>query len=126
MIENTIVDWLKANDIPFFLKRAKMSVARDAFGIASGIKASVSEFRAAVNNNCRYWKTSLRKRVRETVTLDDDGWVKLKREVRSILEDLRGRSLSDAVELVRTRVSVNASLLEGLTSDCHVWSANGM
>ena len=113
-------DWLKANDIPFFLKREKMSTARKSFN-ASTTKVSASKFREAVNENCRYWKTSHRLRFRKPVTLNVDGWTKLKQGVSSILEDLRGVRLRHAVDLVRTRVSVNAKLLDGLPKRLHVW-----
>lgn len=73
--------------------------------------------------SCRWWK-KIRKRDRSHATcLDFDEWERLRAAVKSVLDQIQGRTLAQAVAIVSSLggVACNPSTLKGLNSDLRVW-----
>ena len=117
----SVSEWLTTNEVDLYLKRESLARARKSYIEESGEKCSSDAFRDAVHDTCRLWKTLKRKPIRESVLLNEKGWLRLRNTVEGLLPVISGRPLFEVADIVRAYVPVNASLLRGLPSRLHVW-----
>jgi hypothetical protein len=57
----------------------------------------------------------------DKTALDEGQWNKLQSTVRRLADQLRGRSIEQAVQIVGQECRTNAAMLRGLLSTDHVW-----
>ena len=117
----TLSAWLSRNDIRLYVDRMRLRDGRNEFNAQADSPVSAKVFREAVAEHCRFWKCSRRRRRHRTGLLNDAQWNRVERVAKELRSDLRGLSLYEATEVMRTRVSCSESILLGLPSRFHVW-----
>lgn len=114
-------EYLSRNDVSLFLSRQTAGKARKAAVESLGFKIPAAVFKDAVEDTCRFWKKKRLKRVSPRDCLTDEEWDALRMAVSKLKKYIRDLTLDEATVLVRTRVSTNPGLLQGLSSRFHVW-----
>lgn len=118
--------FLSLHDFDFFLKEATLSDVSKAFRNQYSLKMKVSHLnvlmRLTAKSACEYYRKKLKATKSHSVA-DPEYWEKLKAAVEEMLPQLSGEqiTLPKAERIVRTRISTNQKLLQGLPKRLRVW-----
>lgn len=121
--------FLNLYDFDFFMKETTLSDVSKAFRNQYSLKMKLSHLnvvmRLTAKGSCRYYRKKL-KAVRHASDADPEYWEKLKAAVEEMLPHLSREqiTLQKVERIVRTKISTNQKLLQGLPNRLRVWEVS--
>lgn len=119
--ESSVIAWLKTNDLSLYCSKATFKSARRQFSADTGTRFYAKRFANLAKEHCEWFKNRFRRPVRIKSALNEKQWSRVKSAVISLLHVLHGQTLQVAVEIVRSEISVNETILSGLPKRLRVW-----
>lgn len=117
-----VCNWLKENDAELFAAKVKIKDAREMCINAVGGRVPAAMFRSCIEQSCRWFRQCCRKAKARRNDLTGNQWDRVKRAVESLLVELHQQPFQVALEMIRTRCTVNESIMRGLPERLQVWS----
>jgi hypothetical protein len=117
-----LAQWLRLHDVALYLDKTPLRKAHKS--LPAELSCGYEVFRGAVYDECQFYRVR-RRPIRWNGSLTPEMWDHVKRVAAATAEACKGRPIDEAVELIRSRVSVSADVLRGLPSRSHVWSEFG-
>lgn len=114
--------WIQRNDIALYASRKKIKDAREQCSNELNAKVTTKAFRSMIGHTCKWFTMKKRRAKAKRSDLTGKQWDKIKKAVGSMLVELHEQPIHVAAELVRSRVSVNETILRGLPERLQVWS----
>lgn len=122
--QKTVARAISEFDFQWWFQRKSIDDARREISKHLGFAVSTLDFRLIRKQEgvCQWFKVQKRPRTSTNTLLSSGEWDRLRWAVRSQAERIQGRTLDEAVAVVSLVVRCNASVLEGLASDLHLWN----
>ena len=116
-----LVEFVKKNDLRFYLERFTLARARKEFEKTGG-KATNADVSDAAQEHCNLWKVARRKPIKRNSSCDGKSWDRLK-DVASRLAPILNMCTDavEAAEVMRTQMSCNAEVANGLPRRLRFW-----
>ncbi len=113
-------DFLRENDAALFLADAPtFQVNLEMQGAGAG-RLPAKELEELASRVCKYWghkKKALAKRN----DLTYGAWEKISDAIKEFWDDLDGRPKGEALQLLRTRVSINETIMNNVRPSLRIW-----
>lgn len=113
----------KLSELDVFLHTHKVTIpqCRKLLKEEYGLDYTKEAISWVAGDACCYWKQTRRKRKSLSCRVSGNRWDVIKRHVESMADDLKGLSKQHAYELIRTQVSINESIMDGLPKRLRFW-----
>lgn len=113
----------KLSELDIFLHTRRVTIpqCRKLLKDEYGLDYTKEAISWVAGDACRYWKQTKRKRKSQSALATSSKWDWIKRHVELMANDLKGLSKQHAYELIRTQVSINESIMDGLPKRLRFW-----
>jgi hypothetical protein len=119
-----VASLIKKHDFRFWFDGLTVAEAKDRIERAAAFPLSKAAFIEIRNAVCDWFGVYAKPKPSELTELTGGEWIALRRAVWDSREELKRRSLAEAVAIVSLKFRCNEKLLEGLGSDVHFWGWN--
>ncbi len=117
-----VIAWLKKRDLSLWIEGETAKRARLMCAAELKLKITAKVFRQCVADACEWFRKVERRRLSDSRLLNREEWERLAATVAEMLPKLQGHTRRECAFMVSSQCRCNEMLLQGLTSQYHVWS----